>query len=72
MHVVFGWHLDGPTFPETADGELFSLNSAVVGPMGMVDLIETSLGLDGPSVTPALRIAQYHARLRAAEDGARF
>ncbi len=72
MRVVFGWHLDGPTFPETADGALYSLNSAVVGPMGMVDLIETSLGLDGPKVTPALRIAQYHARLRTVEDGARF
>ena len=72
MRVVFGWHLDGPTFPETADGARYSLNSAVVGPAGLVDLLETSLSLDGPNVTPAIRIAQYLARLRVVEDGERF
>jgi len=72
MQVVFGWHLDGPTFPETIDGSEFSLNSAVVGAAGLIDLLEGRLGLTGPQVRPALRIAQYLARLRAIEDGSQF
>lgn len=72
MRVVFGWHLDGPTFPETVDGAEFSLGSDVVGPMGLVGLIEARLGLDGPSISSAMRIAQYWSRLRAIDDETRF
>ena len=72
MHVVFGWHLDGPTFPETPDGSDFALDGLVVGPLGLLDMLETRLGLNGPSVPAALRIAQYLARLRAIDDGNHF
>jgi ATP-dependent helicase/nuclease subunit B len=72
MRVIFGWHLDGSTVPETADGAAFSMDTAVVGPKGLTDLIETKLGLYGPGVSPALRIAQYLARLHVVDDGKRF
>ena len=68
MKIVFGWHLDGPTCPETTGGA-FSMDAAVVGPSGLLDLIETRLGMNGPAAPPARRIAQYLARLRAIDDG---
>ena len=71
-HVVFGRHLDGPTFPETPSGNSFVIDEAVVGPLGLVDLLETALGVNGPDTPAALRIAQYWSRLRAIDDGERF
>ena len=72
MNIVFGWHLDGPTVPETPDGEAFALDAAVVGPVGLLALLETRLGVNGPATPPARRIAQYLARLRAVDDDHRF
>ena len=72
MKIVFGWRLDGPTYPETPDGSEFSIDAAVVGPRGLLDLLESRLGVNGPGAHPARRIAQYLARLRAIDDGARF
>ena len=72
MKIVFGWHLDGPTCPETPDGGPFAIDAAVAGPLQFLDLLETRLGLNGPRAPAVLRIAQYLARLRAIDDGARF
>ena len=72
MKIVFGWHLDGPTCPETPDGEAFAIDAAVVGPAGLLNLLETRLGLNTPATAPARRIAQYVARLRAIDDGRSF
>lgn len=72
MRVQFGWHLDGSCWPETMDGLHASLGTEVVGPTGLVGVLETRLGLSGPEVSPALRTAQYLARLRAVDDGSCF
>ena len=72
MKIVFGWHLDGPTWPETPDGQRFVLDAAVVGPLGLLDLLETRLGLNGPGRPAALRIARYLSRLRSTDDGRAF
>ncbi len=72
MKIVFGWHLDGPTCPETPGGEAFAIDAAVVGPAGLLNLLETRLGLNTPATAPARRIAQYVARLRAIDDGRSF
>lgn len=72
MRVQFGWHLDGPHWPETIDGAQANLGDVVVGPAGLLGVLEIRLGLTGPEAPPALRIAQYLVRLRAADDGNRF
>ena len=72
MRILFGWHLDGPCWPETFDGLDASLDTDIVGPAGLIRHLETRLGLAGPEVSPALRTAQYLARLRAVDDGQRF
>ena len=72
MKIIFGWHLDGPTWPETPDGRPFALDAAVVGPLGLLDVLETRLGVNGPGRPAALRIAQYLSRLRSVDDGGAF
>ena len=72
MRIVFGWHLDGPTCPETPDGGPFAVDAVVAGPLQLLDLLETRLGLNGPRSAAVLRIAQYFARLRAIDDGGCF
>ena len=72
MKIIFGWHLDGPTYPETPDGGAFAIDAAVVGPLGLLNVLETRLGINGPSTPAALRIAQYLSRLRAVDDGDKF
>ena len=72
MKIVFGWYLDGPTCPETPDGRTFAIDAAVVGPAGLLNLLEMRLGLNAPATPPARRIAQYVARLRAIDDGRGF
>ncbi|CBS87254.1 PD-(D/E)XK nuclease family protein [Azospirillum lipoferum] len=72
MRILFGWHLDGPSWPESLDGTAASLDTDIVGPAGLIRILETILALGGPEVSPALRIAQYLARLRAVDDGQHF
>src|SRR4051794_21477040 len=64
MHVVFGRDLDGGSYPEIVGSGTARLGAAIVGPLGVASLLETQLGLGGPEVVPAVRMAQYLARLR--------
>jgi ATP-dependent helicase/nuclease subunit B len=64
MHLIFGWELDGGSCPETPEPR-GCLGAAVVGPLGLVDVLERWLGLGGPETPTALRVAQQLARLQA-------
>jgi len=59
MQIVFGWKLDGPSYPLTAIGSESAIGQPVVGPNGLLNLLETPLGLAGPSLPAAVRIARY-------------
>jgi len=72
MRLVFGWHLDGASFPETVDASPSSLGDAVVGPQGLLSTLEFLLGLGYPRTPPAVRTAQYLARLSELNDGHLF
>ncbi len=72
MRVVFGWHLDGETFPETANGQSHALADIVAGPATLLDILETQLGLGGPAVGVTERIAAYQERLRRLDAEDRF
>lgn len=72
MEIVFGWHLDGVTFPETVSGATATFNSAVCGPSRLLNLLETSLGLGGRNWSTALRVAQYLTALESIDTGELF
>lgn len=68
MQLFFGMAGDGRTFPDHLGGGAGAVDCAVVGPAGLVDALEVQLGLLGPPVPKAVRIAAYLAKLRAAGD----
>jgi ATP-dependent helicase/nuclease subunit B len=65
--AVFGWHLDGPRFPEEP-----GLGRIVVGPTGMIQQLALRFGLLKPFKPHAVRIGDFLSRLRAIDDGQRF
>ena len=53
MHVTFGAHGDGNTWPEHGGTGSASYGAPVVGPAGLVSLLEAGLGLGGPPAADA-------------------
>ncbi len=74
MHLVFGLACDGRTCPDFPGEGAGSIGATVVGPAGLLDILETQLGLGGPPVSDAIRIAAYAAKLRTTleRDGSFF
>lgn len=66
MRLTFGLMCDGPAYPDFAHGAVGVLDEAVVGPQGLISILETQLGLTGPSVSPAVRKAAYVSKVQAA------
>jgi len=63
MHVMFGMYLDGVDW----SNKPASMGELMLGPYGMLELLETRLGLTAPSVHHAARINQYMQRLQACD-----
>ncbi len=70
MDLIFGLAADGRVYPDTHDAS-GSLDKDVVGPLGLVQTLETQLGMLAPSISKAVRISTYLAKLRAC-GGDRF
>ncbi|MXX28132.1 MAG: PD-(D/E)XK nuclease family protein [Gammaproteobacteria bacterium] len=68
MRIVFGLHLDGlnPAAPRNAAGEI------TLGPSGLLQVLETQLGLPTPSVHPSEAPFSYLQCLREASTPDRF
>lgn len=64
--ITFGMFLDGADWSDKPA----SIGQLRLGPSGMLDFLETRLGLKGPKVHPATRINQYMARMEAADTDA--
>lgn len=66
--ITFGWHLDGqrPTSPRAALGE------SLLGPAGLLSLLETQLGLLANRPAPSERIMQYRDCLKQCDGPKRF
>ncbi|AXK79542.1 PD-(D/E)XK nuclease family protein [Pseudolabrys taiwanensis] len=71
LNLVFGWWADGITWPEMPGTADAYLGETVVGPAGLLDVLETALGTGAPPQSHACRIAEWQAKMRAADDGAR-
>lgn len=71
MDVVFGLWADGGASPDHGGAARGALGQPVVGPAGLVDILETALGLGGPRAAQVVRIAAFQASLDAL-DGVYF
>lgn len=67
LRVTFGWHLDGPSFPENTN-----LGSLAVGPHGLLNELALRLGLLAPMPPRSVRIGNYLSLLRHLDNGQRF
>ena len=68
MDITFGMALDGYEPPEQEN----SLGTVIIGPRGMLDLLETRLGLGGEWPAQPIRVIQYQQCLQAADNSERF
>lgn len=71
MDVVFGLFADQGAVPDHGGGESGALGAPVVGPAGLVGLLEVALGLGGPPSPQVVRVAQFEKILEE-EAGDRF
>ncbi|WP_290797222.1 hypothetical protein, partial [Halomonas sp.] len=78
MDIILGYDFDTGAYPD-ALSSIDALQAqdavsgkAVLGPTGLLSMLETCLGLKGPKMRPAVRVGQYLDSLRAADDGRRF
>jgi ATP-dependent helicase/nuclease subunit B len=65
-HLVFAWFADAGAWPEHPGSGAAVVDEAVVGPMRLLDHLETMLGLGGPANPGVKRIAIYRRKLEAA------
>ena len=62
MHVTFGAHADGNTWPEHGGEGSASFGAPVVGPAGLASLLEAGLGLGGPPSSLLDRVVAWQAK----------
>ena len=74
MKITFGGSVDGRPFPDFRGEGRGSVGAPVVGPLGLLEVLETQLGLTAPRTPEAVRIATYAANLGVLSGGglARF
>jgi RecB family exonuclease len=68
MQLIFAADGDGPVFPDFPGGGAAAVDAAVVGPLGLLSILETRLGLGGPPSAASTRIAAYAHALQSALD----
>lgn len=68
QRITFGWYLDGQRSKAPVD----HLGTAVVGPLGLLNILETQLGLVAVQPSAAERTIQYRDCLQALDTPTRF
>jgi len=72
INLTLALDCDTAAHPDALSGRQASLGRLVTGFPGLLGVLETQLGLSGPTVSTAARIAAYHDRLSAWEQEAFF
>lgn len=72
MDIVFGLWADAGAWPEHGSVGDSALGAPVVGPSGLLDILETARGLGAPGTPSVVRIAAFQAALEAMGGTARF
>lgn len=66
MYLVFSWFADAGAWPEHPGTRSAVLDQEVVGPLRLLDHVETMLGVGRPDVPAVQRIAVYRRKIEAA------
>ena len=69
MDLTFSWFADAGAWPEHPGVGSAALDQEVVGPLRLLDHVETMLGLGRPDVVAVKRIAIYRRKIEAAGAG---
>jgi len=69
MDVVFSWFADAGAWPEHPGSGCAVVDQAVVGPLRLLDHVETMLGLGRAEVAAVRRVAIYRRKIEAAGPG---
>ena len=72
MDIVFGLWADGGASPDHGGDGAGAVGAPVVGPNGLLDILEMRYGLSAPPSALIVRIAAWQAALEAADDRQRF
>ncbi|GAB7555559.1 PD-(D/E)XK nuclease family protein [Novosphingobium sp. 11B] len=72
MDIIFGIHADPGAFPSHGGGSTGGLGVPVVGPQGLLDILETALGLGSPRASQVVRLASIQAKLQRLEGAPPF
>lgn len=72
MKIVLGLDADRGAWPPTTDGSSAQAGGAVVGPRGLLTIVETALGMRGPAQPQVVRLVRWRAKLAAADGPGRF
>ena len=66
MQLIFSWFADAGAWPEHLCAGNAALDQEVVGPLRLLDHVETMLGLGRPDVAVVKRVAAYRRKIEAA------
>ena len=72
MHIILGYELDTGSYPDALGNDEARQGVVVLGPAGLVGVLETRLGLTRIQTHQAIRIGQYLKRLKEADNNERF
>lgn len=72
MRITFGISLDSSSYPPVIVGKDALIGELRCGPLGLLQVLETRLGLSGVWETEPYRVEIYRQRLLAADNGCRF
>jgi RecB family exonuclease len=72
MDIVFGLWADGGAAPDHGGTGQGASGAPVVGPAGLLDILETCYGLSAPANSHIVRIAAWQAAIEAANSPQRF
>ncbi|MBX9671357.1 MAG: PD-(D/E)XK nuclease family protein [Candidatus Obscuribacterales bacterium] len=67
LDIIFGWHLDGPSYPEVS-----AVGRLTVGPIGLISQLCLRLGIAVILPAYSVRIAEYMSMMSQLDDGNRF
>lgn len=72
MNIILGHELDSGAYPDSLADKDASQGVVVVGPAGLISILETRLGLAKSIPNPGIRIGAYLKFLKQHDDGQRF